>query len=82
MDGQKIIWLEQMARLDANVDFTFICYVCASHDQGNFLKELKKLNVTVVLYPGFDIGRSLGLSENFPHNVLRLLHGSRSERNK
>ena len=80
MDGQKIIWLEQMARLDAKIDFTFICYVCASHDQGDFLKELKKLNVTVVLYPGFDIGRSLGLSENFPHNVLRLLHGS--ERNK
>jgi hypothetical protein len=74
MDGQKIIWLEQMVRLEKSVDFTFICYVCEINDEGEFLKELEKLDhVAVLLYPGFDVDNRLGLSDDFPHNVIRIL---------
>ena len=73
MDGQKIIWLEQMRLLQQHIDFFYVCYVCSSTKEWTFLKLIDKLHIPILQYPGFDVDATLGSATNFPHNVLSLI---------
>ena len=81
LDGQKSIWMEQILHLQHHIHFTFICYVCSEQTNGEsgggsgFVSQLQQLkhDVSVIMFPGFDIDRALGLHAKFPHNVLSLL---------
>ena len=79
-DGQKTIWLQQMARLPRHrFQFHYFCFTCPARSSdgighsGVVRDALQRLGVPLISQNGFDVDRTLALAPDFPHNVLRLL---------
>ena len=81
LDGQKTIWLEQMARLSkSEFSFKFACFVCSDRmvsDQivakSGMAHALHKLGVPIVTRNGFDINRSIAAAPGFPQSATAIL---------
>ena len=81
LDGQKTIWLEQIARLSrSEFSFKYACFVCSDsmvsdqiRAQSGMAYELRKLGITIMTRNGFDINRNIVAAPGFPQSATAVL---------
>ena len=81
MDGQRTIWLDQLARLPRDrFNLTFACFSCSDEEAPDQIKarhgmayKLQQLDVPLVTRPGLEMSQEAAEEPGFVDRALRIL---------